>query len=220
MTSSKAGKRDTHRASNFHRTLLSLALACCFTFCFLALPQLFAQTGGEGGIQGSVLDSTGAAIPKATVTATNTATGVKTTRTASSDGLYTISPIIPGVYTVEATATGFSGFIQKNLAVDALKLTGLNVTLTIGTATQEVTVTDAPPALETTNATLGTVMENKTYSNLPLQMSGQQRDPTAFATLAPRYFDRFQGSGHRWHRQLSCRCLYRRYPGYDYQPAR
>jgi len=185
MTSSKAGKRDTHRASNFHRTLLSLALACCFTFCFLALPQLFAQTGGEGGIQGSVLDSTGAAIPKATVTATNTATGVKTTRTASSDGLYTISPIIPGVYTVEATATGFSGFIQKNLAVDALKLTGLNVTLTIGTATQEVTVTDAPPALETTNATLGTVMENKTYSNLPLQMSGQQRDPTAFATLAP-----------------------------------
>jgi len=156
-----------------------------FAMLLFASTGLIAQTGGEGGIQGSVVDSTGAAIPNATVTATDTATGVKTTRTASNDGLYTISPVIPGVYTVEVTAAGFSGFIQKNLAVDALRLTGLNVTLTIGTATQEVTVTDAPPALETTNATLGTVMENKTYSNLPLQMSGQQRDPTSFATLAP-----------------------------------
>ena len=144
-----------------------------------------AQTGGEAGIQGSILDPAGAAVSSATVTATNVATGVSTTRNVSSDGLYTISPVIPGIYTITVKAPGFKSTTQQNLAVDALKLTGLNVTLEIGSQDVEVTVSDAPPALETTNATLGGVMENSTYSSLPLQMSGQQRDPTAFATLLP-----------------------------------
>jgi hypothetical protein len=146
---------------------------------------LYAQTGGEAGIQGTVVDATGAIIPNATVTATNAATGLVTTRQATSDGLYTISPIAPGTYTVVATATGFKQTVQKNFTIDALKITGLNLTMAIGDQSQEVTVTDAPPALETTNAVLGAVMENETYANLPLQMSGQQRDPTAFAVLVP-----------------------------------
>ena len=151
----------------------------------LCVSPLVAQTGGEAGIQGTVIDTTGAAIPNATVTATNNATGVSTTRLTSSAGLYTISPIIPGVYTVSAKANGFSEAVQKNLTIDALRLTGLNLTLAVGQESQEVTVTLAPPSLETTNATLGAVLENKTYENLPLQMTGQQRDPTAFATLVP-----------------------------------
>lgn len=57
--------------------------------------------------------------------------------------------------------------------------------LEIGNQTMEITVTTAPPQLETTNAALGGVLENHTYENLPLQMLGQQRDPTAFATLLP-----------------------------------
>jgi hypothetical protein len=161
--------------------VFSLALALCLFFTAAAV----AQTGGEAGIQGTVLDSTGASIPNATVTATNNATGVATTRQTTSDGLYTISPIIPGTYTVTATAKGFKQVVQKNFTIDALRITGLNLTLSVGDQSLEVTVTDAPPALETTNATLGAVMENQTYANLPLQMSGQQRDPTAFAVLVP-----------------------------------
>lgn len=146
---------------------------------------LFAQTGGEAGIQGTVTDQTGAAIPHVLVTATNNATGVSTARETSSAGLYTISPIVPGTYTVTASAPGFQGFKQENFSIDALKLTGLNIALSVGSENQQVTVTDVPPALETTNAVLGGVMENQTYENLPLQMSGQQRDPTAFAALLP-----------------------------------
>jgi len=161
-----------------------LALILCIAFA--VLPKgLTAQTGGEAGIQGTVADPTGAAIPNAVVTATNTATGVATTRTTSADGLYTISPVVPGVYIVTAKAEGFGGFTQQHFSIDALKLTGLNITLTIGASSQEVTVTEAPPALETTNAVLGGVMENQTYSQLPLQMNGQQRDPTQFAQLLP-----------------------------------
>jgi hypothetical protein len=188
MTATTSGDRtyrDSAKKLGTPKTLKLHWIAAALAMMLWVSNALIAQTGGEAGIQGSVVDSTGAAIPNATVTATNVATGVTTTRTASSDGLYTISPIIPGVYSVEAKAKGFQQFLQKNLPVDALKMTGLNVTLTIGSDTQEITVSDAPPALETTNATLGGVMENKTYENLPLQMSGQQRDPTAFATLLP-----------------------------------
>ena len=151
----------------------------------LPLLPLQAQTGGEAGIQGTVTDESGAVVSHATVTATNQASGVATTRETTGDGLYTIAPVLPGVYTVSIKAEGFSEYSQKNLAVDALKLTGLNVKLKIGSSSTEITVTDAPPQLETTNATLGAVLENSTYESLPLQMSGQQRDPTAFATLIP-----------------------------------
>ena len=74
---------------------------------------------------------------------------------------------------------------QKNLTVNALALTPLDLKLTVGSATTEVTVTAAPPQLETTNATLGMTIENDTYANLPLIMNNAQRDPTAFGTLAP-----------------------------------
>ena len=155
----------------------------------VALPLLTtsstAQTGGQGAIQGTVTDSTGAVMANVNVTATNKESGVATTRPTSSAGLFEINPLIPGTYTVTATVKGFQTFRQENFVVDALKVTGLNITLTVGGTDQTVTVTEAPPALNTTSATLGGVIENSTYTNLPLQMSGQQRDPTAFATLLP-----------------------------------
>lgn len=179
-----------------HRRLRRAAQGLCLGTSTLFIPTLFlttggfslsakAQTGGEAGIQGTVTDSTGAIIPNATVTAINTATAVATTRQTTGDGLYTISPILPGTYTVTVKAAGFATYSQQNLPVDAIRLTGLNISLTPGDQGQEVTVTAAPPALETTNATLGGVLENQTYENLPLQMNSQQRDPTAFATLLP-----------------------------------
>jgi hypothetical protein len=151
---------------------------------FMVSPAM-GQTGGQGGIQGTVTDSTGAVVPDVVVVATNQATGVATTRKSSSAGLFEIIPVIPGTYTVTAKVNGFQTYKQENLTVDALKVTGLNIALTIGTSDQTVTVSSAPPALETTNATLGGVMENDTYQNLPLVLNGQQRDPTAFATLLP-----------------------------------
>lgn len=164
------------------RKSLSLLFAVPFAAIVLSAN---AQTGGEAGIQGTVTDSTGAAIPNATVTATNTATGTATVRQTSSDGLYTISPILPGIYTIKVSFPGFSEFIQNNLTANALTLTPLNISMKVGAAGSEVTVNEAPPQLETNNATLGQTIENETYANLPLQMNGAQRDATAFGTLVP-----------------------------------
>src|SRR5271156_5630490 len=104
---------------------------------------------------GTVTDVSGAVVPNVKVTATNQNSGVATVRPTSSAGLFEINPIIPGTYTVTATAKGFQTFKQQNLVVDALKVTGLNISLAIGGQDQTITVTGAPPALNTTSATLG-----------------------------------------------------------------
>jgi hypothetical protein len=90
----------SHKHNGFRRTCLaSAAFTILSLFTLIATPAtLEAQTGGQGAITGTVLDSTGAAVAGATVTATNIATNVATTRTTSSAGAYLISPLPPGVY--------------------------------------------------------------------------------------------------------------------------
>jgi len=119
------------------------------------------------------------------VIAIQNASGSQSTRETTGDGLFTISPILPGTYTVRVKAPGFQEFIQQNLAINALVLTGLHVKLTVGAETSSITVNEAPPALETTNATLGLTIDKSAYQELPLSMNNAQRDPTAFAALAP-----------------------------------
>jgi hypothetical protein len=163
--------------------LAILALAICLGW--YAIPAA-AQTGGDGAIAGTVTDSSGAVVGGATVTAINVATGVTTTRQTSDAGYYSIAPLIPGDYTVTVTAKGFEAFKQESMVIDAMHVSGLNITLKPGSESVTVTVTAAPPDLETTNAVLGATMENEVYMDLPLLVSGnQQRDITQFSNLLP-----------------------------------
>lgn len=156
-----------------------------FALLFGSALTLTAQTGGEGAVEGSVTDPSGAAIPDASVTATNQASNVSTTRTSTSAGLFSISPLIPGVYTITVKATGFTTVTQKNIEVNGLTVTGFNPKLSIGNVDQVVTVDEAPPLLQTTSASVQAVITQETYEALPIVMNNQQRDPTALATLAP-----------------------------------
>jgi len=160
-----------------------LGLGVCLGWAAL---QAAAQTGGDGAIEGTVTDATGAVVPDATVTATNVGTNISTTRDTTGAGYYDIAPLIPGKYTVTVTAKGFENFKQENLVVDAMHVSGLNISLKAGAESQTIIVTAAPPPLETTNPTLGGTMENDVYMELPLLVSGnQQRDITQFSNLLP-----------------------------------
>jgi len=161
-----------------------LSLFALFTIFVLPM-TLKAQTAGEGTITGTVRDSAGAVVVGATVTATNASTNISTTRTTSSSGSYTIAPLPPAVYSLQVSAKGFKTLTQENLSVDALISLTFNPVLTIGAATETVVVTAAPPVLDTSGAVLGTVIENAEYTDLPVQMNGTQRDPTAFGVLTP-----------------------------------
>ena len=171
--------------SKVHRGILFWS-AVVLTIGFCQPPPAVGQTGGDGAIQGTVTDKTGAAVSNATVTATNTATSLKTTRVTTGAGLYNVTSLIPGTYTVSVTANGFRTFQQENVTVKALATTGLNISLAVGSQSEEVTVSAAPPALDTANATLGGAIESKEYMSLPLLVSGnQQRDITQFSNLLP-----------------------------------
>ncbi|MGI8990633.1 MAG: carboxypeptidase regulatory-like domain-containing protein [Bryobacteraceae bacterium] len=150
----------------------------------LAIP-LSAQIGGGGSIQGVVSDTSGAIIPGAAVSATNVKTGIKTERETTSAGLYTLSPLAPAEYSITVAAAGFQTLVQEHVVVDALSVVGLNLTLKVGAAAEQVTVTDTPPTLNTSDASLGQTMRNELYTSLPLQMGNAPRDPTAFTQLMP-----------------------------------
>lgn len=168
------------------KRLAGFAGVACVLFCLGCFTlRASAQTGGEGALEGTITDPSGAVIPHATVTATNQAIGVSSTRTTSSAGLYEITPLIPGTYTLTVKAPGFREFSQQNIEVNGLTVTGYNASLLIGSSSQTVTVSTAPPLLQTTNVTLGGTITNQVYESLPNLMSGQQRDPTALSTLAP-----------------------------------
>lgn len=148
--------------------------------------SLAAQSGGDGVITGTITDASGALIPGAQVTATNDATGVAVTRPSSASGLYQLGPLPVGTYTVTASANGFASIKQQGIVINASQSFGLNLTLPAGNESQTVTVSDAPPALDTTNATLGGTISSKEYMDLPLLLSGnQQRDITQFSNLLP-----------------------------------
>ena len=157
---------------------------CTALIVFATLPAL-AQIGGGGSVQGVVLDSSGGVIPGAKLVGANVNTGVRTERQSNSAGLYTLSPLQPGEYRVTASAAGFETVTQENVVVDALGVVNVNLTLKVGSSAQEVTVTAAPPALNTNDASLGQTVRNELYTALPLQMGNAPRDPTAFTQLMP-----------------------------------
>jgi hypothetical protein len=156
--------------------LIALLLLCS---------SAIAQIGGTGSIQGTVSDPAGAVIAGATIVATNAGTNAVTTQQSTSSGFYSLTALPPGTYTLTATSSGFQKLSQQNVVVDALGVTTVNLIMSVGSATDVVTVTEAPPQIETSNATLGYVMRNEVYTNLPLAMNAGPRDPTAFVALVP-----------------------------------
>ena len=155
----------------------------------LAPLSAMAQLSGKGEITGLVTDKTGAVIPGAEIAATNIATGITTKTTSTGSGDFTFANLDPGVYSIVTTAKSFEKLAQENIHVNAMETQVYNPVLTVGGADVEITVSAAPPQLETSNATLGSTMEQETYSELPIEMgaygNADQRRATDFVYLMP-----------------------------------
>ena len=181
----------THSLTNLSNQLDGKKAPTLFR-CFTPLVALvlfasaaLGQIGGTGSIQGTVTDSAGAVISGATVAATNSATNAVTNQQSSSSGFYSLAALPAGRYTLTVTSPGFQKLTQQNVTVDALAVATVNLTMSVGSANDVITVTEAPPQIETSNATLGYVMRNEVYTDLPLAMNAGPRDPTAFVALVP-----------------------------------
>jgi hypothetical protein len=175
--------------SVMRRAAMYAGVAAAVVFAALLCGSAKAQLSGKGAISGTVQDPTGAAIPGAKVAIKSNNTGIVVMATSTSAGDYSVSTLDPGDYTVTVTAAGFEKLTQQNVHVNALETQTLNPKLTVGATDTSVTVTTAPPQLETTNAQLGATLENDMYSALPIEMgaNGQpdQRRASDFAALLP-----------------------------------
>ena len=165
------------------RSLLSTG--CCALAVLLVTPTVFAQTE-RGTIRGTVVDTSGAAIAGATVTATNSETGVLTETVTTLAGVYQIPQVRPGIYTVEAEFSGFKKFVRENVRVATAAIVPLDLTLEVGEVTESVTVSAAAINLKTESTEVSTEVNPKSYVELPLQVvGGSGRAVESFIFLAP-----------------------------------
>jgi TonB family protein len=111
-----------------------------------APPTASGAAEQAGSIEGTVIDPTGAVVAGAKMTTVNTDTGVKQTGETNSSGHYSFSPLPPGPYNLEVEAKGFQRLLQENIRVGAGQTVGLNLKLTVGAATENLTVTGKPQA--------------------------------------------------------------------------
>jgi hypothetical protein len=130
------------------------------------LPATAQQTTGT--IVGTVKDQSGAVVNTAMVKATNVDTGYTRTAPVNGYGEFRIDYLPVGKYTVQADATAFERYVQKNLALDVNQTLSLDIKLVIGAQTDTITVNEAPPQVNTSDAVLGRTIEQSEVIGLPL----------------------------------------------------
>jgi Carboxypeptidase regulatory-like domain/TonB dependent receptor-like, beta-barrel len=128
----------------------------------------FGQTANTGSIAGTVKDQSGAVIPDARVTVRESSTGVERTVTTNAAGAYRAPLLEPGVYTVHFVRDGFGTVDLQDVRVVITETTVADVAMKVGVAVQSVSVEAVAPILQTTEATTGRVIEEKTITELPL----------------------------------------------------
>ncbi len=134
---------------------------------FLLCVPAFSQ-GNTGRILGTVTDQSGGVVAGATVTVIDTERGVTRTLTTDDAGEYNAPNLIPGNYTVRAEAKGFKKLERQNVVLQVGQEVRVDLIVQPGEQEQTVTVTEAVPLVETTNATLGGTLDNADIIDLPL----------------------------------------------------
>src|SRR3990170_2362644 len=144
-----------------HRLLIGIVLLTT-----LALPASAQTPSGE--ISGTVVDSSGSVLPGVRVTLTNVATNAIRLTQSNESGVYVFPAVPPGTYTLKVELEGFATSEQTNINVQVGSANRFPFTLAIGQLTDVVSVVAETPVIQTQNASIGTVIENRSIVELPL----------------------------------------------------
>lgn len=158
--------------SNLSSVLAAVVLSCLGAG--VALSQ-----NVTGSISGVARDPSGAAVPSITVVATNEGTSARFQATTDADGQYTIRAVPIGVYHLTAEARGFKRFDSPGIRLQVNEIARVDINLAIGTSAETVTVIGETVTVDTTTATLKTVVDQKRIEDLPLN----GRNPTQLMRL-------------------------------------
>ncbi|MGH9586005.1 MAG: carboxypeptidase-like regulatory domain-containing protein, partial [Acidobacteriaceae bacterium] len=146
------------------RKLIALLfpVALCVALSAVAQQQTAQLTG-------RITDSSGAAIPDATVVVANSARGIKVVVKSDAAGNYVV-PLLPPAdgYEVTVSRTGFNQVKRGGITLQVAQVAQINIQLEVGSVKQTVVVTGAPPLLDTQTSSTGQVITARTISTLPL----------------------------------------------------
>jgi hypothetical protein len=168
-------------------------LLLCLTGLMLTSQRAIGQVD-QGAITGVVQDGTGATVAGAQVTVTNVDTGLVLQGTSNASGVYVFSPLKIGNYIVSVTAKGFETTRQENLHLDAEQRLNIPISLKPGAVSETVTVTEAPPLLETQTSSIAQVISSETINDTPLNGRNFVYIAQLTAGVAPP-FGNTRGSG-------------------------
>lgn len=149
----------------FRRVFLLLsALACLLASTGLAA----AQSTYTAQLSGVVTDSSGAVVPRAKLILIDDGTGLAVNAQTDDRGIYVFTGIRPAKYTIRVEAPGFASQQRKDVVLAVNQQATLDFTVTPGTVTEEVVVTEQAPLLDTGNASLGADVTNEYVRDIPL----------------------------------------------------
>ena len=138
-----------------------------------------------GSLTGTITDKTGAVIPNTSIKLTDQKTGAIRTTSANGVGVYSFLDILPGVYTLSISSTGnFAPFGQKDIQVEPNRQLRTDVILAPASVATQITVTEAPPVLQSESAEVNSEISQTEISQLPLT-SSQGRSYQALYNLIP-----------------------------------
>ncbi|HEV2985516.1 MAG TPA: carboxypeptidase-like regulatory domain-containing protein, partial [Vicinamibacterales bacterium] len=144
------------------RVVLGLVIAACL------LPAALAAQAVTGTILGTITDTSGAAVPGATVTLTNINTGFTRTVVTDGNGEYTVPSLPTGKYKLAAELPGFKTASVSEIELGVDQHVRLNAKLEVGTVSETVTVAAASPLVQTSTSELGTTVGEEQIQTLPL----------------------------------------------------
>src|SRR5215470_2695928 len=162
-------------------------LCCCVLFCLIFASLGYAQSAASATIVGQVTDSQGLVVPNATVTATNTATGIVHTAKTTSSGNYTIPNLSPGTYDVKVQAPSFAASEAKGIRLNVGDQRDVNVSLSAAGKAEVLEVTAEAPLIETTKTEVSTNVDSLSMERLPTfaGAGGVANDYAQLALTAP-----------------------------------
>ena len=146
--------------------LRSQTIAVAAALLLLLATASFAGTGGS--ISGTVTDPSGAAIPGATVTATNVDTGLKQTAVSDGQGFYSLLDLPIGHYELDIVAAGFRTYRRTGIVINANSALAIDAAVELGGRSDVVTVTEHPVQVETTSTQMGEVVTGTQITAVPL----------------------------------------------------
>jgi len=139
-----------------------------YVFALIALMAQLGTAQSTSQLNGSVTDSSGAAVAGAKITLTEPATGSKRTATSNGSGLYQFLDVPPGDYKLEAAASGFAPYLAAKITLVVSTPSTVPIRLQVAGATTSVYVQAEAPLINRTDASLGNTLEENQIAELPI----------------------------------------------------